>query len=242
MGRHKIPPARGAHALPTGARLIASVAAAAAGAGALAAALVPAGGHAAVHATAPRTAHVAAAHPVPAAPAPAARDGKSGGGQQPAGGGSAGAAKARHSTPGAGAGVTARMPSAASARRLDALRRERDSTSPEAVLSLVNQARAQAGSPPLKLSPTLTADADRITAGLPEQAGPAGVVTGVAAGASAGQAVGISRNEVGAQAAANDWFADPAQRAKLLDPHYTALGVSTVTTPEVIWWTQVLGR
>ncbi|WP_405497644.1 CAP domain-containing protein [Streptomyces sp. NBC_00096] len=270
MGRHKTPPVKGtAHVLPTGARLVASVAVAAAGAGALAAALVPAGGVTGLHEVMPRIAHAAAARPAPAAQ-PATDDGEpSSHAAQPSQAKPAAhpapASEAARQSPSArqqsAAGAKTPPPAAATTngraqgsapeaqaaaiKRADALQRKLDSTSPDVVLSLVNQAREQAGSAPLRLDSTLGDLAGRTVADLPDEPGTPGIVTGAPApqpGVAAGTTVSISRNEVGAQAAVNDWLKDPVQRAKLLDPALDRMGIASTTRSQVIWWAQVLGK
>ncbi|MCY0932165.1 CAP domain-containing protein [Streptomyces sp. H27-H1] len=264
MGRHKTSAVRagGTHMLPTGARLVASVAVAAAGVGALAAALVPAGAHPGLHEAFPRTAHAGAARPAPAdgrdrleAAKPAAAPRPSGAAQpapdaQRKAVGATGTARravgavAGDSSQGSPAG-----PSAAEIKRLNALQKELDSTSPAVVLRLVNKARAQAGSPPLKLSANLGARAEQAVKALPAESGQPGTVEGMP-GQPAGSSdastdasvASFSRNEVGAQAAVNDWLKDPTGRANLLDPAFRTMGVASTTNPVVIWWAHLLGK
>ncbi|MEV7418837.1 CAP domain-containing protein [Streptomyces sp. NPDC089919] len=247
MGRHKTPAAKATHVLPTGARWVAVVAGAAAGAGVLAAVLIPAAGGTGLHAAAVRTAPATAFHAAAAAhPAAAAAGPDAASPSRPA------APPARPASGGHPAAATAAVhkdaPATSPATRLeqaDALQKKLDSTAPAEVLSLVNQARERAGSGPLKLDPALQAQAVRAAAALPDRSTPAGPVQGTRVqqpGATGAADVNVSSNEVGAQAALNDWLGDPAVRAQVLDPQFHTMGVSSSTKPDVIWWAQLFGK
>lgn len=236
MARHKTSAHKGAGGLPTGARLVASVAMTAAGAGVLAAVLIPAGGSTGLHEDSPRTAHAAASRPAaptaPAAPTTAS-------------------APADRTVAGPGARTPSKTSAAPSQAALiaqaNAAQKRLDSTSPNEVLLLVNQARAQQGSAPLKLADGLGALARKAAADLTAGSapGPAGPVLGTQwqePGATVAAAANISRNEVGAQAAVNDWMKSPAERANLLNPAFHTMGVASRTTPDVIWWAQFFGK
>ncbi|MFE9566708.1 CAP domain-containing protein [Streptomyces sp. NPDC006487] len=248
MGRHKTPAAKGTHVLPTGSRLVACVAAAAAGAGALAAALIPAGGSPGLHDV---WAH--------SAPAAAVRQGPTGAGHAaeaapPAAPGAAAprspSAAPSGTAPRANASTTAKnsaapLSPAAQIAHATALQKKLDSFSPAEVLTLVNQTRQLAGAGPLKLDRTLQTQAEQAVVALPDQNAQAGPVTGTPvqrSGATDADAVNVSRNEVGAQAAVNGWLKDPAERANLLNPDFHTMGVASSNRPNVIWWAQLFGR
>ncbi|MFI8106583.1 CAP domain-containing protein [Streptomyces sp. NPDC086023] len=284
MGRHKTPMTKGSHVLPTGSRLVASVAVAAAAAGALAAALVPAAtaqpARAAAPAPAVAAAHAAAAPPAPeakAAPAvprkaavvPATHTSPAAAAtpqmkpaaaatphekpattatphEKPAAAAASRATRTRAAAPAGlrGDGAAAMSP-AEQLRRAEALQQKLGSFSPSEVLSLVNEARKQAGSPPLRLDSRLQAQAEKAVGSMPDQPTKAGAVHGTQVqqpGATDAAAVNVSSNQVGAQAAVNGWLKDPAERANLLNPAFRTMGVAGSTKPAVIWWVQLFGK
>ncbi|MCX4781753.1 CAP domain-containing protein [Streptomyces sp. NBC_01264] len=240
MARHKTSVGKTGRRLPTGARLVAAVAVTAAGAGALAAALIPAGGSPGLHEDF-RPAHVAASRPAPAGPAsgqdapapPTTAQGTAAPGLSQ---GSGGAAEATPASPSKASLIT----------QADAQQKQLDSTSPSEVLKLVNEVRITAGIAPLTLDSSLDAPAAQAADYLSSHGSPgaAGPVSGTGwrqSGATGATTTIFSRNEVGAQAAVNDWMKHPAERAQLLDPNLRTMGVASRTTPDTIWWAGFFG-
>ncbi|WP_455359264.1 CAP domain-containing protein [Streptomyces sp. SYSU K21746] len=124
-----------------------------------------------------------------------------------------------------------------------------ESAAEAAVLTLVNQERAQAGCRPLKADPELAGLAgdfseDMAERGFFDHTDPDGATPwdrAAKAGVTGLGAENIARGQADAKAVMDGWMNSPGHRANILNCDYKTLGVGAHFAPGGPWWTQDFG-